>query len=719
MNGKENGPVIIQVAKEYIKLAEKLQAFVFDKQGEFVEKASFKEGQAVLKSTSDSFHSNASLFLAPPVPREMARRKITAGIMKKLTSYEPSIRINRDNIINIKYIPNLTPILFNICNITGNISKAFQIDGQAKVLPVCNVRVNICEVDPFYFILPYIPDKTIFDIRDKLLDIIVREKLPPIPYPLPDPPPYEVNPLTHLLKTPINKAVVQKKAEMQLYSLPLVDDEVLTGLSADSLEMVRNTLHNYYEQLRPYFCLFFHYWPFLYRCDPIATVYPDCNGRFEYPYFYFQTLDQPDIYIWVEANIDGVWQTVYAPGISCGTHWNYACGTDINISITDDRVKPCQCAPLPGQVVWVKRVNNGISIRNIQQNTNPSGHIGNAIGLTNHSGLFVSPFAMSFPFVVQFGSGFPSSNVRHYRWKYRRIKDADLNNVASSYLPYYDSLVSKAYTYERVNSDGDTVFYTGSFNLGPVFTSNGPVYKIPHVEASVDIPAEPTAEWDQDTYSISLNSQNMSDGLYEFILELVDNNGAIVPLDPDVFVVDKKSGELSNPPDANTITANGRPENYVLKNGAGKAIGFRFVMRIDNQPCYADIKDALIDGVATHSECGFGQYYDKNTSQVTLGFEASQPHDFGTYSFNVVKGNGNPAGPTNTSGYLTVANDGYSVTNNNFKKNVAAASMLGNCDQAAFAEHLYVRALHTNGNRQIWEYDRSDLAAFAIEPMNP
>jgi hypothetical protein len=203
------------------------------------------------------------------------------------------------------------------------------------------------------------------------------------------------------------------------------------------------------------------------------------------------------------------------------------------------------------------------------------------------------------------------------------------------------------------------------------------------------------------------------------VFELLDGSGNVVPLDKDVFVVDKKAEEVSNPPDAPTISAYGRPENYLLLNGAGKAIGFRFVMRIDNDACYADIKDALVDGVATHTECGFGQYLNKATSQVTLRFEASQPQDFAIYGFYVVKGNGNPAGPTNTGGYVTQAHHGYSVIGDNYSKNVAVADMLGLCDKAAFAENLHVWATHTNGNRRLDEYDRHDTAAFAIEPKVP
>lgn len=65
---------------------------------------------------------------------------------------------------------------------------------------------------------------------------------------------------------------------------------------------------------------------------------------------------------------------------------------------------------------------------------------------------------------------------------------------------------------------------------------------------------------------------------------------------------------------------------------------------------------------------------------------------------------------------VTQAHDGYPVTNDVYTKNVGVAAMIGVCDKAAFAENLYIRATHTNGNRRLEECDRSATAAFAIEP---
>ncbi len=716
MKGKDQNPLTVKLPGELAKKTEKLFVYVVDNQGNLIEKAAFREGNAQLISEAAALHGKAKIYIAPAIPPEVSRKPVTERMLKKMNAYQPYTRVSADKSINLDHLPEFRPGIFKRCNITGTVTKTFRIDGIDKVKPLCKVKVHICEIDPVYFIMPHIPDIHIIDIRDKILDVIIHEKIPVFPDPpIPDP----IGPVSRLMKNAATKVQIRQQQEMKLLSLPVPPDPLVSGLSSYSIQTVRQTLHDHYKFLIPYFCLFPHHWPFLYHCDEIATVTTDCNGRYEYHYIYFPTGDQPDIYVWVEADINGTMKTIYKPGKPCGTYWNYHCGTDINIRIPDsvEGLRPCECEPLPGQAVWMKRVNDGISIRNIQQLNGASGHIGNAIGLTNDgTGRFVSPFGLSFPFVVQFSSGLPSAGVTHYRWRYRQLTDANLSPVAAGYTAF-EGYIAKRYTFERINAEGDTVFYTDTFKLGPFNSPNGAIFRIPHVEASVDVPAEPTAEWDQDTYSVYIPSTDFNNGLYEFLFELLDNNGNVVPCDKDIFVVDKKIGEVASPPDAPTVTAYGKPENYLFLNGFDQAIGFKFVLRVDNQVCFADIKDALVDGAPTQSVCGFGQYNDKLTSLVTLRFEASHPQNFATYAFSVVKGNGNSAGNTNTSDYVTETNNGYSLSGDTYSKNLGVAEMLGECDKAAFAENLGVYALHTNGNRRVWEYDRYDVAAFAIEPV--
>ncbi len=50
--------------------------------------------------------------------------------------------------------------------------------------------------------------------------------------------------------------------------------------------------------------------------------------------------------------------------------------------------------------------------------------------------------------------------------------------------------------------------------------------------------------------------------------------------------------------------------------------------------------------------------------------------------------------------------------------NPQLANLLGSCDEAAFAETLYVWAFHTNGTSRLENYDSSYVAAFAVKPQS-
>lgn len=721
-------PVTIRASKEDAKTADSLLAYLISNEGTLIESAPFKGGVAQFKSDADAIHGKAKIYIAAPLPTEAGNREITEKLLLKIGAWQPTARFGINNVIALPSLPPIVfPIPFKWCHITGSLTKSFIIDGVSQVLPVCNARVHICEVDPIRIIWPHIPDKVIIDLWWRLKEI-VRKPIPiPGPDPLPRPRPDLSTSVFINSRIDAKDTNFIKRSEIinQQAVLPAFPAHVQNAILSDSVSSFSDVLKGNFNLFHPYLCLWPWYWPWFYRCDPITTVITDCNGKFDHKMLYWLFGDHPDIYIWVEVLVNGQWVTVYKPRVACNTRWNYSCGTDINIRLTDPRIKPCECEPLYGPIVWMKSVNNGVSIRNIQQNTNPSGHLANAIGLTSFATADkVSPFGGSFPFIVQFGTGFPTANVTHYRWRYRKLKDAYLQNDLSAPTSI-EGDIGKAYTYETNPGGPNNNFATGSFPLGPTYNSGNPKYKIPHSEASIDVPSQPTAEWNQDTASINVSTLNLANGLYEFIFELLDNNGAVVPLAANPFVVTRKSTDPPAPtPETSTINADGLAENYLIKNIGGQTIGFRFVMRIDNVKCYADVLDALVDGNTTDTECGFGHYNDKANDVATLRFLAGHEHDFATYNFGVTKGNSNPVSDANSSGYVSVGNNAYvitpivvgGITKDRYQKNVPLTTMLGTCTMAAFAENLYVTATHTNGNVILHEYDNQDTAAIAIAP---
>jgi hypothetical protein len=429
--------------------------------------------------------------------------------------------------------------------------------------------------------------------------------------------------------------------------------------------------------------------------------------------------------------------------VSCYTYWNYACGTDINISITNPDVAPCSCndPQIDDDHVWIRDVNYGTSIRSIQQFETASGHLTNAVGLTAYGGLGnISPFGSSFPLVLQFGDGLNGMGVTNYRWSYKQKKDAYLTPVFDTKHIFNGSL-AKGYNHWVQVTPTDWENLPGAFTLGPFLdAANNPMYKIPHLDASVDTGIA-GAYWDADTASVEINTVGWNPGLYEFTIELLDNNGNVVPLAINPFKVDRLP---SDPPPAipglSTIDADGLAEGYVLKDFFGNTVGFRFLMRVDNNYCYAGISDAIVAGGTTDTECGTGYYNDKNTDTVELYFQAGHPHNFATYSFAVYKGNSGALGIASSSGTSANANNvqtvfsgsnGYDISQVNilvppmpvnavsnmdqYHKSILIKDMLGNCNMAAFSENVYVWATHTNGNTRIG-YDASYVAAIAIAP---
>ena len=141
--------------------------------------------------------------------------------------------------------------------------------------------------------------------------------------------------------------------------------ENLTSFYSDSVNLIRNYLIDNYRILYPYWC-----WlnPWFLRCDEVAVLETDANGWFNTDIWYACCGDKPDLYFWVEYYINGVWTTVYNPGLRCGTHWDYACNTEVDIYLNDQRI-PCPI-PQPNigyKDVFVFSIGNDVSVTKVYQ----------------------------------------------------------------------------------------------------------------------------------------------------------------------------------------------------------------------------------------------------------------------------------------------------------------------------------------------------------------
>ena len=736
MKNKSESPVVIRLAENSgAKKNQELKAYVVDSSGDVVEQATFEGLEAKLKSTKSILHGARKIYVFQVFPKEVETTQITERMLVKAGAYQVVMNFSSENIIHVQRLPSVVflPIPFGYCSVLGHVNKNFIIDGVQENLPICNARVHICNVDPIFlwpiYLQPIlsIPDWILAELREKFINVssviqVIPKSQPPNP----------IGQISFLKGKVQLDSLGSKSTSAQkitdIYALNPLPDDVLSGLTSESTDTIRQTLIDNHDILYPYICLWPIFWSWFYWCEEEVVVYTDCNGHFEAWLYTLGENAELNVYIWVEVNINGQWVTVYRPPMPCHTWWDYACNADININVSDSRVMPCVCDPISGEIIWVKRVADGTSIRNIAQHASAAATpslFADARGSTNSTGVegnsYVSPFTSEFPFYIQFGDGFPAGSNTYYRWKYHRIADADLNSVSEAFV-YQQGTLAKSYTYEGTDAHGNTVFYTGNFQLDTSI-STGTIYRIPHVDASVDTGIA-TAEWNQDTASILIDAGNLGNGLFEFVLEVCDSSGNVQSVADNVFQVDSF---LASPPNPASVPAGGVDASYLFHGVNNTApldpvTGFRFLIRIDNDPTSCSIGDAIVDnndgtGSTTDTQCGFAQYKNKATGNILLCFSAEQPHDYAHYSFAVYKGNGGAVevyeDQVPEPSYSKLINSVNTV----YQENPSLTDLLGNCIQAAFSENIYVTAYHTNGSTRYYPYDTSGVAAFAIEPI--
>ena len=740
MKKNDQAPVVIRLpADSGVKDTKNLHAYVVDANGKIIESVAFKGNDATLKSTQRAIDGKTKIYLAPGVARDLPvtineRTLLKAGAYQVVQNFS-------GNIINLQRIPSavLNPWNWYNCLITGHLTKDFLVDGQWRNLPVCNARVHICEVET-ELVLPHIPiyyrqipDWVISEISQKFANL--HRHLPSVvipPGPIPDP----IGPVSHGFMREAMPMPAPKVALAQTRNMPALAEvpaHVMRALASGSVDVVRQTIFDNHALLRQYLCLWPVYWPWFYTYDEETIVYTDCNGHFEMWENTF-TEDGPlNIYIWVEVNVNGQWVTVYKPALPCHTWWNYNCGTDINIKLTDPRVMPCDCDNFPpGEIVWFRSIGESATALHIEQSNANTVTVQGAslrnVGCTDIiDAKRISPFGGTLNFKLLFGTGLPTAGITHYRWRKTRIMDANLNPIPNPPTTVINGEVTKSY-FVITQTNGQFHFETHSVTLGADGSGEDLGYKIPHWDITqeplipaADVPLD--KQWTSpDFWSASIDSNSLGDGLYRFDLELGKMAAGVfqrVAVPKSVFQVSDFNNSLNsvNTPDYDLNIDSGNPAN---------AFNLSIKVRIDNAPCTADIHDAeLTDGSGTvildgngqpvkSGECGFIHYTNVNQG-VRLSFEASHPRNFATFGYSVIKGNNTLPTGVNPGGYVISSVGGFTLAGGVFTDDLPVSQLLGSCPQAAFSENLNVYGLATNGTVRLQSgYDASDVNAFAL-----
>ena len=736
------------------------------------------------------------LFLAPLAPDD-PKKAPTLEDMERLRAYEPIWKLEPNR---LRY--PLQPIPKDLwkwwwwcrCRVRGRVVKPVTINGYTVDKPVCDAVVHICEVDRLILILPQLPDPIVWRLRDELLDVLRKPpRIPPIKLypetpvlrrpPLPDPPPiFPVDPefqvkLNPQPEPPARLNMFDRLSRVALNPQPLppkaanfssmsrrqiaafdpqpeppgkavfrqLSPETQSGLLSESLQVVKQTLAANPKLILPYLCLWPWFWPYICTCDELTTVTTDGSGRFDTDIWYRCFGDHPDLYFWVEYLIDGAYTTVYHPTICCHTYWEYACGSEVTIRVTDPRVPICEDLPdLEGLQVVIAAIGNGVSMSEIH-------HTGPNKGLTTTS----NPFASTLELRMDMSRGnLIGIGVTHYRWSFKRIEDGDGNPVSDSWHPmthqvdrHYKVMVPDPtapggfkpyYPPEKMGPDntfpGDYLF-----KIQPVPPPAGAIEWHPlneHVDLAwahfeTEKLFEPGTEGTADPVPAA--------GKYELKLELFKSDGTLVnwsnptgSATPTPIAVFMSSNAAPFVPPVG-MTVDPAPASHLITGVGGDVLGFKMTLHVDNFPCEAFIFDTWVDDASNAAgPCGFIRFANRATSQAHLSFKALHPHDFGVFWFQTVKGSSGgiadasadwgasgltwaPLGSSPVNGFSEAAGGIYS-------KALGVATLLDangtNCNEAAFAETMYVASTATNGYTQAYWLDASATPrAFALAPL--
>jgi len=722
MKNETKNAVVIKLSKHAgAENSGELRAYVVNSGGKIIETAHFKGDEAVLTTPRKSLEGQSKIYLAPALP-ENSRIKKNERALLKMNAYEVVKNFN-ENLLTVGRLPSgiIDRFPFFDCLITGHVNKNFFIDGQSKNLPLCDLRVHICEVQA-ELVWPYIPiyyrripDWVLQEIAQKIVNLHFKPG-----------PPDPIGPISFEQKVNLPLASLTTRAQAirsaQSNLPPLLPGHVLNDLQSGSVDVIRKSLTDYHYLIYPYICLWRIYWPYIYCMEELAVVNTDCNGHFQQWELLFGKDHSLNIYIWVEANINGQWVTVYRPLLPCGTRWNYQCGTDINLTLTDPRLEPCNCGVEgPADAVWFRSIGQSAAAMHIEQNPTNSITIQGAsfknAGCTDIiNGDRVSPFGSVLTFKLFCGANIFAAGATHYRWKYTMIADANQNPIpsGSQTTNILSGPVSRPYLVKL----SATHYESRLAPLGAVGTAPDVAYHIPHQEISAEITAViPAADqllspqWNDVFFdSASIDSHSLTDGLYRFDLELLrqDAAGAF-----HVVAVDRSTFQVSEYGDIGSST--NAPDNYMLpQNPLLAAVSLSFNARIDNAPCVGLINDAeLKDTGAKSGSCGFIIYSDK-TQDITLSFEASHPRNFAKFSYGVVKGDGSVATGINPGGYVISSVDGFTLAAGAFSNDFTVDSLLNGCPgQAAFSENLHVSSLATDGTSKLYSGDYYDTTTNA------
>jgi hypothetical protein len=611
-------------------------------------------------------------------------------------------------------------------------------------LPACNAEIEIYEVDPILVVFPKIPDLQFERIRD-----LIRHPWPPPPpeerfpggIPFPPEPPGPLPFAGGVTKAPraslqtratasssIRDEVLSIMAELRgeeepefkreelaedvavrrafdfpsSESMEVDPEEALASVRALSqvpeiknaaslsLSTFKSALLLHPELVRPLLCWIL---PQAVNMQLVATATTDECGKFRAVFFPGCSSDTPDLYFKAYRDFGFFRVQIYGPlPIACYTWWNYTCGSEVTLITKSPFAVTCPpCKPVIAPPHWVLAMAVGntslADVRGtstaLQATTNASN-----IGLTSGNAPFGGYIRLRFEFDNTLRTDL---NVRYYRLRWRKL--GTLNSfvdLKEDVLRHFAHLVGSTLMIEP-------------YKLGPQLVGTTPnLYEIPPALPPVGQWSIPDAVVDTTSAafpSVAFAPAAGGEGDYRFELTLFDAGGNAVNANAlgINYAIPTTLDLTATIPTVNASLLG-------LVTAAGRLI---FQLHVDNNPCTAALAPPDIAGSASADPCGLLRYEPGDS--VTLHWTASHPHQFATFTHQVVKGATTLPAPITTFGTVTPAPGTHNDTH-------AVADLLGTCTIAGFAETVSTWAMATDGWSRQNQYDRHAIQAFALAP---
>lgn len=661
-------------------------AYAFSDGGRLISQASLDaKGQATLNLPATREATAVRVLIGPasqdkdvPALDELLRR----GAIEQHVALRPGEKLPE---LHVPIYPDLWRYwLIGLCLVKGTVLKRVTRDGVGQDFPVCHATVEIYEVDPLWIVLPKLPPYVIDHLRD-----ILAGKQPPVPLPGPG---------------PVEEASAHQVDAVSLDALHAAAGNQTLRFAAmsGSAQMFQQTLLDHAALIRPILCWLY---PRFVTMQLIGTAQTDDCGHFaRFIFKGYRNPDQPDLYFKVKQRIFGFLDvTLYAPTpIACHTWWNYRCGTEVTLHVTNPLAITCKpCAPVIAGENWVLFNDIGNhsldDIRGSSWSLAASSNVGN-VGLTGDG----RPWGGVLMPRLDFDNSLRDSlGVKYYRLSWKQAGEPD------SQYKHLNAAISRHYA-QMLGTDLVLTAYT----LGPnVVGSQGNLFEIPPSippagQWSVADAVEDTINGKFDT-TTALNGAPILDGLVQLRLELFDASGN--PVDIGLLHIDYYVPKDEVAGTIQTILA----KDVSLGLGAGLVQGntMSITLHVNNERCTASIAPPQIGGQGADDCCGVLGYH-ADGDNVNLSWQAGHPHGFAWSEFFVKRGYQGVIDRTAGVGTFTEAHTvGELMTTN------PAPGCTGECTVAGFGEVLNVHATATNGWGILTNYDASDTRAFVLKQL--